>query len=66
MDPATGNRRVVAGNGVGGTTFGQLAYGIAVYPSVASIPEPSSLALLALGAVGLAVCTRRRGHRRAG
>ena len=60
---SNGDRTVVS-SGVGGGTFGGLSYGIAVYPSIASIPEPSSLALLALGAVGLAVYTRRRGLRR--
>jgi sugar lactone lactonase YvrE len=60
VDAATGNRVVLSGNGVGGTTFGALTYGIAVYPSLATVPEPSSLVLLAMGAVGLVIYTRRR------
>jgi hypothetical protein len=57
-----GRRRGLAQ--VGGSTFVGLSDGIAVYPSLASIPEPSSLVLLALGTVGLAMSTRRRGPRR--
>jgi len=61
VNPATGDRSVLSGNGVGGTDFGALTYGIAVYPSVSSVvPEPSSLALLAMGAVGLVVYKHRR------
>ncbi len=58
-----GDRTVLAGNGTGGTTFGQLSYGIAFYPTVASLPEPSGLVLAALGAAGLAVAARRRNPR---
>jgi hypothetical protein len=55
VDPTNGTRTVLAGNGVGGTTFGGLTMGIAVYPTIATaVPEPSSVALLALGATGLA------------
>jgi hypothetical protein len=60
INPANGERLVIAGNGVGVTTFGQLSIGISVYPDVASVPEPSSLVLFAMGAVGLAVYTRQR------
>ncbi len=42
INPLNGNRTIVSGNGVGGTTFGALTYGIAVDPAV---PEPSALAL---------------------
>jgi hypothetical protein len=67
VDPTNGNRTVLAGNGVGGTTFGALTYGIGVYPTITtSVPEPSGLALLALGAVGLSAYTRRRAGRRSG
>ena len=48
VDPSTGNRTIVSGNGVGGTTFGSLTYGIAVYPS--AVPEPASALMLILGA----------------
>lgn len=60
VDPTTGDRSVISGNGVGGMTFGALTFGIAVYPELASVPEPSSLALLAIGVVGVVVYTRRR------
>ena len=60
VNPANGDRTVISGNGIGGTTFGQLSYGIAVYPAISptpTVPEPSSLALLARR-------RRRSGHRR--
>jgi len=54
INPTTGNANVIAGNGVGGTTFGALSLGIAVYPNIATtIPEPSSVVLLAMGIIGL-------------
>ncbi len=54
INPTTGNANVIAGNGVGGTTFGALSLGIAVYPNIATtIPEPSSVVLLAMGILGL-------------
>src|SRR5208337_2508421 len=59
IDPTTGNATVLAGNGTGGTTFGDLSYGIAVYPAISSIPEPSSVVLLALGIIGLILSGRR-------
>jgi len=60
IDPTTGNATVLAGEGTGGTTFGgDLAYGIAVYPAISSIPEPSSVVLLALGIIGLILSGRR-------
>jgi hypothetical protein len=64
VDALTGDRSVVSGNGVGGTTFGGLTYGIAIYPSLGSVPEPSSLALLGMGAGGLVAYTRRGRPRR--
>jgi len=64
VNPLNGDRSVVSGNGVGGTTFGALTYGITVYPSISPpVPEPSSGVLLALGAAGLILArwrTRRR------
>jgi hypothetical protein len=61
VNPSTGDRLVLSGNGAGGTTFGGLTYGIAIYPSVSPVvPEPSSLVLLAMGAVGLVLYTHRR------
>ena len=59
IDPTTGNATVIAGNGIGGTTFGALSYGIAVYPAISTIPEPSSVVLLALGIIGLLLSGRR-------
>ncbi len=64
IDPSSGNATVISGNGVGGTTFGALSYGIAVYPTIATaIPEPSSVILLALGVTGLIVSRSRRAPR---
>jgi streptogramin lyase len=60
VDPATGDRIIVSGNGIGGTTFGGLSYGIAVYPTIATIPEPSSVVLLGLGAAGLMLIRSQR------
>jgi len=61
IDPSSGDATIISGNGVGGTTFGALSYGIAVYPSISSsIPEPSSMILLALGTVGLMILRRRQ------
>ncbi len=60
VNPITGDRTVIAGNGVGGTTFGQLSMGIVVYPAGSpSTPEPSGLVLMAFGVAGLIVGTRR-------
>jgi large repetitive protein len=53
VDPMNGDRTIVSGGGTGGTTFGGLTYGIAFYPSISSVPEPSSVVMLALGAAGL-------------
>jgi hypothetical protein len=66
VNPSTGDRSVVSGNGVGGSTFGGLSYGIAVYPTLSSVPEPSGMMLLALGITCLVASTRRWGPRRAG
>ena len=59
VNPLNGNRTVVSGNGIGGTTFGALTYGIAIEPAV---PEPSSLALsiAALGAGSVLFWNRGR------
>ena len=63
---SNGDRTVLSGNGVGGTTFGALTYGIAVYPSLTPpTPEPSGLLLLAVGSAGLVVAARRRNARKA-
>jgi MYXO-CTERM domain-containing protein len=53
VDPADGSRVAVSGGGVGGTTFGGLTYGIAIYPSASSAPEPGSAWLPTAGIVGL-------------
>ena len=42
VDAATGDRSVLSGNGVGGTTFGALTYGIAVYP-LAGVDGPRAV-----------------------
>jgi sugar lactone lactonase YvrE len=60
IDPTTGDATIVAGNGIGGTTFGALSYGIAVYPGFSSVPEPSSGIMLALGVTGLLFYRWRR------
>jgi hypothetical protein len=64
IDPNTGNATILSGNGIGGTTFGALSYGIAVYPTLSSVPEPSSLVLLSLGAVGVIFTAKRSRARR--
>jgi hypothetical protein len=57
VDPTTGNRTIVSGNSVGsGPSFVPLA-GLVVVPNV---PEPSSITLLAIGGIGLAVIARLR------
>jgi sugar lactone lactonase YvrE len=59
VNASTGDRLVVSGGGVGGTTFGGLTYGIAVYPDLrgnSAIPEPSSLTILTLASAILAAC----------
>ena len=60
VNPTSGDRTAVSGNGVGGVTFGGLTYGIADYPTVASVPEPSSVVLLGMGIDGLLLYQRRR------
>ena len=60
VDPSTGDRSIVSGSGIGGTTFGGLTYGIAIYPNLSSVPEPSTALLLALGAGGVALLRRRK------
>jgi sugar lactone lactonase YvrE len=58
IDPANGNANIIAGNGVGGTTFGAPAYGIDVYPNlspdVSAVPEPSTIVLAGIAALMLA------------
>ena len=62
IDPTTGNRSILSGNGVGGTTFAGLDIGIAVYPQLApAVPEPSSLVLAGVPAF-LAFCVWARGR----
>jgi DNA-binding beta-propeller fold protein YncE len=62
INPTTGDRFVVSGNGVGGTTFAGLDIGIAVYPQLApAVPEPSSLVLAGIPAF-LAFCAWARGR----
>jgi sugar lactone lactonase YvrE len=63
VNPSNGNRTAISGNGVGGSTFGGLSYGIAVYPSLAAVPEASSTLLLALGGGILLGYGRWRGNR---
>lgn len=62
IDPSTGNRFILAGGGVGGTTFSNLDIGITVYNFVApTVPEPSSLALATISvATSLGFWLRRR------
>jgi hypothetical protein len=65
VNPANGDRTIVSGGGTGGTTFGGLTYGIAFYPTIASsVPEPSGVMMLAVGAAGLMLYRRRRACRR--
>jgi hypothetical protein len=65
VNPSNGDRVVVSGNGTGRTTLGGLTYGIALYPTIpATIPEPSSLVLLALGTAGMFFARGRRAPRR--
>ncbi len=60
INPTDGDATIISGNGVGGTTFGALSYGIAIYPTISSVPEPSSLMLLALGTIAVILYGRRR------
>ncbi len=59
VNPANGDRTVISGNGIGGTTFGALSYGIAIDPSAPSVPEPGTGWLLAAGFLGLLAWRRR-------
>ena len=62
INPTTGNRSILSGSGVGGTTFTALDIGIAVYPQLApAVPEPSSLVLAGVPAF-LAFCASARGR----
>jgi sugar lactone lactonase YvrE len=59
VDPTSGNRTVLSDFAHGsGTRFQNFDLGIAVY--TAAVPEPSSLALLALGTTALLVLARRK------
>lgn len=55
INPATGNRTLVGQAGPG-----QSILGLATLPAALDVPEPSSVALLGLGALGLAAFGRRR------